>query len=82
MAGHTLRSWRSRLMKMVRRLMVYIGPMTLLSKLIAFGSQPEAMRIMAIDTTDPGTIHLALYERAVHIDLAVYLAVRVIKAAL
>lgn len=67
---------------MVLRHVEFGGHVTLGAKRIAVGPQLGTVRIVAIGAGDPGVMHAALQERAVLIDLAVYLPVGVIKAAL
>ncbi len=68
-AVHAGAACRRDLVPVVGWVVVGAGQMTLGTYAVALHYQPVAVRVMAVGTGHAGLMHLALYERAVHVDL-------------
>jgi hypothetical protein len=69
----------ARLAVMMRRHVEFFRHVALRAERIAGGTQLGAVRVVAVRAGDPGSVHAALQKRAVSVNLAVDLAVRIVK---
>src|SRR3954451_6395009 len=82
MAGCALRAGPARQMMVVGRGFETRRQMALRADRIAFGAQPQAVRIVAVITDHAGTLHAALGEGPPFEDLALDLPVSMVEPAL